>query len=127
MYCENCGSKLKEGDNFCTNCGSKVNVQSIENNNIEHNENKQIKYVQSDGYATASLILGIISVILAFILNVLILPLPIVGLICGINSKTKTGSKTAGIILNIIAFVIVIVILILLMLSAFGFLKEVLK
>ena len=29
MYCNNCGSKIKEGDKYCPNCGNEIEVDSI--------------------------------------------------------------------------------------------------
>lgn len=67
---------------------------------------------KQDGMGTASLVIGVISVVLSFVCNVLIIPLAILGLVFGLICKTKGGKKTAGIILNILGIVIPIVILI---------------
>jgi len=59
-----------------------------------------------------SMILGIVSVVLSFVLNIFIMPVAVVGLILGIVEKNKSSKKTAGIILNIVALVLPIIILI---------------
>lgn len=66
---------------------------------------------KSDGLAVASLVLGITSLVIPCLL----LPGSIIGLILGLISKTKTGVKKAGIILNVIAFVFFIIIFIIIL------------
>ena len=34
MFCNECGSKLKEGSSFCSMCGAKVIVPFDANNNV---------------------------------------------------------------------------------------------
>ncbi len=106
MYCKNCGIKLREGAKFCNECGTKVD--SVTTNKKENNVSTTTTENKTSGVtvtpinkskATASLVLGILS----FVLGVLFIPLPIVGLILGITQKDKCGEKTAGIILNAIA------------------------
>ncbi len=119
MFCQNCGSILKDGANFCGHCGKEI----IRNNYVSNVSNVQISN-PTDGKATASLIIGILSVIFSFIFNILALPLPIIGLILGINSKGKGGSKTAGIVLNLISFVIIIVMFVIVLLYGIGAIKK---
>ena len=56
-----------------------------------------------EGLGTASLVIGIIALVLSFIFSIFILPLAIVGLVLGIVNKVKHGKKFAGIILNAIS------------------------
>lgn len=67
---------------------------------------------KQDGMGTASLVIGVISVVASLFCNVLIIPVAILGLVFGIICKTKGGKKTAGIILNICGIVIPIALLI---------------
>lgn len=67
---------------------------------------------KKDAKSTISLILGLISTVLSFIINVLVFPVAIVGFILGLASKCKGGKKTAGIILNIVAMVLSVSILV---------------
>ena len=96
MFCKKCGKKLKSNLKYCTNCGTKVEVK------------------KENGYGITSLVLGLISLLLCFTLNVLTLPLSITGLIFGFACKDKCTSKRAGIIINIISIVISILVFILL-------------
>jgi uncharacterized membrane protein YvbJ len=118
MYCEKCGSRLKEGDKFCTNCGNKIlpinNVSKVEQS-IKTKESVDTK---SDGGAVISFVLAVICEIipiivslmmilqlyltttLSIILTIVLLVISMIGLIVGINSKTKTGIRLAGIIMN---------------------------
>ena len=57
-----------------------------------------VEKTQEDGKATASLVLGICSIVIGCIA----LPLSIIGLILGIVSKEKSGKRTAGIVINAI-------------------------
>lgn len=89
---------------------------------------------QSTGMATASLVLGIISIctgILDFIIYPLFL-LPIIGIILGVVHKSKhipagRGTSTAGIITSVIGLILpilLIVILIMLMPQMLAYIKE---
>ena len=92
MYCSNCGTKINEDENYCANCGKVVNEHKpiTVGNNIE-------------GARTASLVLGILSLVGGFI--VIFAPvsliLSIIGLILAIKAN-KVYKNTAGIIINAI-------------------------
>ena len=105
-FCNNCGEKLKSGELYCSNCG-----KSVENEIVVENK--------KEGLGTASMIIGIISLILVFIISLGVLPLALVGLILGIVNKTQKGKKVSGIILNTIAmilsFIVFIILIIILM------------
>ena len=103
MYCQKCGNQNDNGVNFCTKCGSSLTEES------KKNETKK-----KEGLGTASLVLGIISLVLSFTCIIflpifLVLPLALIGLILGIVNKAKKGRKFAGIILNTLALIISII------------------
>lgn len=39
MYCQNCGHKMNENEDFCSECGNRVNRQVFNNNQDNNNEN----------------------------------------------------------------------------------------
>ena len=110
MFCSNCGKKLKDNANFCDACGTEI-IKSQKPN---------ADYVQpiildekpkNDGFAIASLVLGIASLLccgaIASILSV------IFGAI-SINksrqlNKKSSGMAIAGLILGIFSIVMLIV------------------
>ena len=133
MYCSKCGALLEKNNNFCSACGNKVlennqlnnnnlnsNVQTVNqqnkfnNSTVNYSQGNQVKKVNTSNSkkTSVSMIIGIISIILCFIFNILIVPVALVGLIIGITEKNKSG-KVAGIILNLFAIVIPIVIIVL--------------
>ena len=111
MYCKNCGKTLSQEENFCTNCGAKVEneINSITESNIIQNQfdiNNQ--YVdnnvkKSNWKSTASLIIGIISLLLVFIFLIFTIPLSIIGIVFGIMGIKE---NKAGLVLNIISLVL---------------------
>ncbi len=108
MYCINCGHKLNKNNNYCTECGYKTN------NITETKPNNNNNYIP--------LIIGIISLIGAFIINIIILPIAIFGIIISIKYKKKPET-----ILNIIACLIAVFIfstLALITISTFNYFKE---
>ena len=58
------------------------------------------------------MVIGIISLIFSFIINVFVFPLALVGLILGIVNKAQKGKKVSGIVLNSIAMIVSILVLI---------------
>lgn len=104
MFCNKCGNKIEGNEKFCKVCGNNLN------NNYQPQNNNTEK--QKNGLAIASLVIGIVSIVLSLLINVFIFPLAITGLILGIVNKNKCGQKTAGIILNSISMVISIIVLI---------------
>ena len=96
MYCPKCGTQNEEGVKFCSKCGA-----SLTKKEVKESKNKE-------GLGKASIVIGIISLILSitciiFIPIIISLPLSIVGLVLGIVNVAKRGKKFAGIILNGIA------------------------
>ena len=91
MYCINCGNKLKENSNYCTSCGNKLNINKKEDT----------------GFKTASIILGILSIIASITIIFLTYGfiMSIVGFILAIISLKKS-KNTLGIVLNIIGFIL---------------------
>ena len=100
-FCEYCGEKINEGDIYCLKCGKKQNVIGQTN----------VKKTDTEGLATASLVLGIISLVLSFIINIFIFPLALVGLILGIVGKVH-GKKCSGIVLNVISMIVAVLVFI---------------
>ena len=98
MYCPKCGEKNNEGVKYCSKCGAEIK--------------KEIKVEKKkEGLGTASIVLGIISLILSFtcivfIPIIIVLPLSIVGLVLGIVNVSKKGKKFSGIILNSISTIL---------------------
>ena len=113
MYCSSCGSKLNQDENYCANCGKLIN----ESKPITMDNNKN-----SEGIRSASIVVGILSLVGIFILIFapISLILSIIGLILAIKSN-KTYKNTAGIIINaiglFISFIITSIIALLIMLS----------
>ena len=116
MFCVKCGKEVKDGTKFCTNCGAEVKEakkeekkEEVKDEKLTYSQNDSIKTTSNptpvektestgDGKGTASLILGIVSMIVWCVAPIT----SIIGLILGICAK-KSGKKTAGIILNAIA------------------------
>lgn len=99
-FCPKCGIENEEGVKFCSKCGTSLTEE------IKKEEgNKKEKL------ATASMIIGIISLILSFtciifLPIVLSVPLAIVGLVLGIVNLCKKGKRFSGVILNVASLVI---------------------
>ena len=91
MYCGKCGEKIMPNDEFCPKCGHKVPGA----------KEAITEETPSNGAKTASIILGIISLVGVFfiILAPVSLILAIIGLILGIKAN-KEVNNTAGIVLN---------------------------
>lgn len=106
-YCINCGYKNNENASFCTNCGSRLKNMIEHTNEYNSNKNNRLK--------TTSLIIGIISIFLSLIINVLVLPLSLVGFILGLIYIIKYRKFCIGIVLNIVSMIFAVLIVILLM------------
>lgn len=148
MFCTNCGKEIKEGHKFCTNCGKSVeNIvpptedkfafeQTVEKKETQEttpltykqptNSNQTRAYNKgTSGTATASLIIGVMSIMLSFLISILVLPLTITGFILGITTKEKSGIRTAGIVLNAISAVISILVIVVLVIILFTISKDI--
>lgn len=101
MFCNKCGAEIKDDNKFCPACGNSLNIENSKNEISTINENKTVEPKKGGGKATASLIIGIITIIL-FLVPILTLPLAIIGLVLGATEKEKSKKKTAGIITNVI-------------------------
>lgn len=129
MKCKNCGADNKEDSKFCASCGQelvaekekkttkKKEVEEVKGEKLTYSQNKEIPTTSNpepvkdttnssnkttDGKATASLVLGICSVVIFC----LMWPLALIGLILGIASKERSGKRTAGIVINAITLAI---------------------
>lgn len=104
--------------------GNQVVQDNISTNPNQYNQNTQFRsptnvslnqiVPKKETLNTVSLVIGIISIVLSFLINILILPLAILGLILGVVNITKKGKKITGIILNAIAIVLSIIVLLIL-------------
>lgn len=121
MFCRNCGKNLNSGQMFCGNCGTKIENQNNVNSfgqytqgnyNINNQSNLESSNNKKSGLSITSLILGIVSILLSFLLNIFIIPVAILGLILGLIDKKKSRMKITGIILNSLGIVFPIIILI---------------
>lgn len=129
MYCKNCGNELKENEVFCGRCGNKVVIDNTSNisQNSNLNMNNQNISQQSYNYSqpsfnnnqnfnkkdnnwknTVSFVIGIVSLVLVFLFQILTMPLSIVGLVFGILAIRENKKHKIGLILNIISLILAI-------------------
>ena len=92
MNCSKCNTKLNGNENYCPNCGIEIKKQN--------NPKPQV----SNGKKTASIVLGIISLVGIFLLifSPISFILSLIGLIIGIIAN-KEVSNVPGIVLNAIS------------------------
>ena len=121
-FCTNCGADLTQKDEVKeekeTKKTTKKEEPKVEEKKEEVKETKTVdtgvkvdgkpvvvEQPVSDGKATASLVLGICSIVI-FCLS---FPLSIVGLILGLVSKERSGKRTAGVVINAIVLGLTII------------------
>ena len=107
-FCPKCGEKVRKNATSCKNCGKNFKEKKTE-------VKKTSKPKERKGLVIASFIIGIVSLVFALLVNILVLPLAILGLVFGIIGKAPRGKKIAGIIMNSIAIALSIIVLILLL------------
>ena len=119
MFCKNCGKELTGNESFCGNCGIKIVPETQNVGNIENTNNNPINELKSQtynvnnisstqenkkddmkGFKVASLVLGIISLVLSFLINLSILPF------ATIIYSVKKKRICAGIILSVVSIII---------------------
>lgn len=110
MYCSKCGREISENAAFCSNCGQAVNVNEKQKEPyvepLHYQYSSEPKRKEADGYAIASLVLGILGFFC----------LPIIGgilaIVFGNMSLRENGQSTmarVGKILGIIGLSIMII------------------
>lgn len=143
MFCKNCGKELSGNEAFCGNCGTKIVLENQSVGNIENTNNNPINEPKSQtynvnnisstqenkkddmkGFKVASLVFGIISLVLSFLINLFILPFTVISLTLGIIYSAKKKRICAGIILSIVSILISILIIFLMVLSVHYFAVE---
>ena len=111
MYCDNCGTKLTGDENYCFNCGKKVN--NVNNSDVGKANISTVDNSNNlnTGTKTASIVLGIISLVGIFlvIFSPISLILSLVGLILSIKAN-KVTNNVAGIVINAIGLFLSLII-----------------
>lgn len=96
-------------------------VNVIKNNTNLNNEvinqninqaNNTVEKTSNDVKSLIGLIIGIVSIILAFIIKGFVIPIAIAGLVLAIIGKAKGAKKVLGILLNILAIFLSIIVII---------------
>ena len=127
MKCQKCGTENEKDNKFCITCGEKLE-ESIEteinvtNTGVKIDGKPVVVSTESDGKATASLVLGIC----AFVIFCLSFPLSVIGLILGLVSKERSGKRTAAIIINSIVLGLSLILFVIGFITGFieGFTEE---
>lgn len=107
MFCYRCGADIPDGARFCPKCGAEMkpgNSYSQQRNYYQGTKD------DGHGYATGSLVCGIIGVVLWFFgyTSVVSIILGIVGIVLSGKSRDAgddEGTRTAGAVLSVISLV----------------------
>lgn len=95
MFCSNCGTNNADGATFCSNCGSSLGAQPAPSYNAAPANAEQ----PAKGLSIASLVLGIISLIVfAYIAGTLAIVFSCVAKKKGNTSKMTTAGLILGIV-----------------------------
>lgn len=127
MYCKNCGSQINDNANVCGYCGTPVHTQNGFSNNQQQNNTASGQQVYgapqpsnmdggSTGFAIASMILGIVAILMmccvpSFWLKTIVAVLGLVFGIISLQNKNNAGRgmAIAGIICSGIAMVVYVI------------------
>ncbi len=110
MICNKCGKEVVDGAKFCVECGAPIDKEeNVQANNISSNIGSGSIEKKTDNFATVSLILGVVAIVLVIVANILGVPVAIIGLIFGLITKSREKIRGWGIGLNIAAFLILAV------------------
>ena len=127
MYCKNCGSQINDNANVCGYCGTPVHTQNGFSNNQQQNNTASGQQVYgapqpsnmdggSTGFAIASMILGIVAILMmccvpSFWLQTIVAVLGLVFGIISLQNKNNAGRgmAIAGIICSGIAMVVYVI------------------
>ena len=111
MFCQNCGAQNPIGTSFCSSCGAPMNAGVPVA--PAHAQNSQIP---GKGMGIASMVLGIISLLL-FCTGWLAIICAIIGTVLGgvslkkaKNAGVKNGIATAGLVCSLVALGLAVVI-----------------
>lgn len=110
MFCKKCGGQIPDGRPFCPSCGTPVDAP----NTVVYNVNNSAQPKPTSGLAVASLILGILAIVLACF--------GVAGIICGIlavimggvalaSKKSGKGMAIAGLVCGLISLVPAIIVI----------------
>ena len=110
MFCKKCGSQITEGSLFCPVCGVKVDYSAPEQPAPEAKavpaENDSVR-----GFATASLVMGILGICLPFIVFS-ILAVVFSSISTRKNGGARLGTATAGLVLGWVSLAISIIVIV---------------
>ncbi|MBQ4236747.1 MAG: zinc-ribbon domain-containing protein [Treponema sp.] len=105
MFCIHCGEKILDGAAFCTKCGAKV----VFTETFRQPEPQESQQPKTTGFAVASMILGIFSILLCAVMF-LSLPSGILGIVFSSKCKksgNNSGMAKAGMITGIVGLCLV--------------------
>ncbi len=115
MFCPYCGATTNENQSHCTNCGASLTAQPTQPTQVSQPTANRSPGL---GFAIASMVLGIVSLVLFCIIYVAI-PCAIVGVALGgvaLNkakkAQAKSGMAVAGITCSCVALGILIILII---------------
>jgi hypothetical protein len=127
-YCPNCGAQVPEGNAFCNECGARVGgvpQSTPDGGYLDPYAAPVAQGGSGGGMATASLVLGVASVVMSllscvpFVSYCTCIAVPVMALIgvilgfVGISNPAGKGQAIWGIVLNILAVVICIALVVL--------------
>jgi uncharacterized membrane protein YvbJ len=105
MYCNKCGARIAEGSSFCSQCGAAVDqpAEQPQPENTQPQTEQALATEQTSGFAVASLVLGIVGIIINF-LSVLAIIFGAIGISQTSNNPALKGKgmAVAGLVLGII-------------------------
>ncbi len=111
MFCGNCGKEIANDSRVCAYCGTPVQTEGQPYNMAQPN-NKQYYGEQPNGgagLAIASMVLGILALVLSCCLYYVSVPCAIAGIICAVISmkgnRAGKGMAIAGLVCSIISFI----------------------
>jgi heme/copper-type cytochrome/quinol oxidase subunit 2 len=117
MTCSNCGSPLDQGAAFCGNCGRQISAAPV-TPPLPPAPAANVAYAVStppaapqkkDGKATASMVLGIVSLI-AWLIPLIGIPVTVMALVFGIRHRhaANHGQAVAGIVMGCISIPLIL-------------------
>lgn len=117
MFCGNCGKEIADDSKVCAYCGTPVQSEGQPYNMVQLS-NKQHYGEQPNGgagLAIASMVLGILALVLSCCLYYVSLPCAVAGIICAAISmkgnRAGKGMAIAGLVCSIVSLVLAVILM----------------